>query len=92
MELLDKIRVFLLGELKLTLSEHKTLITNANKDKAKFLGTKIFRSRHQTLLRTRGFIRRAGREIRMEIPLPSVMKKLEEAKFVKNGESLPRYL
>lgn len=90
--LLTKLRIFLLEELKLNLSDKKTLITNANKEKALFLSTKIFRSRHQLLTRTHGFASRIGKEIRMEIPLTKVMKKLEEAKFIKNGESTPRYL
>ena len=89
--LLNKIRTFLAKQLNLKLSDQKTLITNANKDKAKFLGTKIFRARHQSLVR-KSFIRRTGREVRLEIPLPNVMKKLALAKFVNNGQSLPRYL
>ena len=91
--LLSEIRTFLTNKLKLNLSDEKTLITNANKGKAMFLGTQIFRARHQTLTRLGSFVRRAGKEIRMMIPLPRVTKKLVEAKFMQsNGESTPRFL
>nr|UEX92734.1 hypothetical protein [Ophiocordyceps lanpingensis] len=90
--LLAKVKTFLKESLNLDLSVKKTLITNANKDKALFLGTKIFRSRHQLFKWTHGFASRVGKEIRMEIALSRVFKKLEEAKFVKDGESYPRYL
>jgi len=37
----EQIRTFLLSELKLTLSEEKTLITHAKTEKARFLGYDI---------------------------------------------------
>lgn len=43
-DLKNKITVFLRDELKLELSQEKTLITNAAKGKAHFLGTEIYRT------------------------------------------------
>lgn len=91
-DLLETIKTFLSEELKLNLSESKTLITNANKGKALFLSTQIFRARHQSLTRLRSFNRRAGREIRMMIPMDKITKKLRETNFMKNGIATPRFL
>lgn len=90
--ILNEIKDFLKDNLDLELSEKKTLITNAKKGKALFLGTKIFRSRHQTYTKTAGFARRIGREMRLEAPLDRIIKKLTEAKFIRNNESAPRFL
>lgn len=43
-DLKEKITIFLRDELKLELSQEKTLITNAAKGKAHFLGTDIYRT------------------------------------------------
>jgi group II intron reverse transcriptase/maturase len=90
--LLSKIKEFLTNELKLSLSESKTLITNANKQKALFLGTWILKSRHQIYHRALGYIKRVGREIRLELPLERVVKKLKEANFIKNDIASPKFL
>jgi hypothetical protein len=61
-EILEKIRIFLKEELRLELSQSKTLITNANEDKALFLGTNIFRTKVQTRSGGLfGFNKRVGR-------------------------------
>ena len=57
--LLARIRSFLIDELELKLSDSKTLITNANRQKALFLGTRVFRSRHQSYHRALGYVKRA---------------------------------
>lgn len=90
--LLNKIRSYLKDELKLNLSEEKTLITNANKEKALFLGTHIYRSRHQAFSRSSSFTRRIGREIRLTAPIERITKKLKEANFLSNGIPAPRFL
>ena len=71
---------------------NKTLITNAKDERALFLGTEIFKSRHQKFSRKLGFASRTSKEIRLEAPLERVIKKLTEAKFVKNHLPLPRFL
>ena len=91
-QLLEKIRDYLKGSLKLNLSENKTLITNASKGKALFLGVKIYRSRNQNFSRIAGFVRRIGKEIRLIAPIDRITKKLKEAKFLTNGIPSPRFL
>ena len=91
-EILDRIRIYLKEELKLNLSEEKTLITNANKEKALFLGTQIYRSRHQSFSRSLKFTKRLGREIRLMAPIERITKKLKEAGFLDKGVSVPRFL
>lgn len=76
----------------MNLSEKKTLITNASRDKALFLGTQVFRSRHQIFSRPLGFTRRVGKEMRLVAPIERINKKLEEAKFLVDGQPSPRFL
>jgi group II intron reverse transcriptase/maturase len=90
--LLLKIKKFLLEDLNLNLSEKKTLITNASKEKALFLGTHIFRSRHQIFSRSMGFIKRIGKEVRLEAPIERATKKLRNAKFLIGDVTAPRFL
>jgi len=91
--ILNKLERFLKSELKLDLSIEKTLITNARTDKALFLGTNLLRASHQTLSSSRfGFVKRNGRDIRMEASLDRVYKKLSEAGFVKDRIPIPRFL
>jgi group II intron reverse transcriptase/maturase len=90
--LLSDIKTFLKEELKLNLSENKTLITNADREKALFLGTHVFRSRKQVYTKYKSFIRRAGREIRLEAPISRISKKLNEAGFMNNDIATPRFL
>ena len=86
------VKAYLKEKLDLDLSEKKTLITNANKEKALFLGTRLFRSRHRSYTKWLGFVKRMGKEIRLEAPLERITRKLEQAKFIKNGVALPRFL
>lgn len=90
-EILNKLEIFFKSELKLDLSPEKTLITNARTGKALFLGTKLLRASHQTLSSSR-FVKRNGRDIRMEASLDRVYKKLSEAGFVKDRIPTPRFL
>ena len=90
--LLDKIRNYLKEKLELNLSEKKTLITNANQDKALFLGVHIFITRNLIYSRYAGFVRRVGKGIRMEAPLERIVKKLREAKFLSGNTTQPRFL
>jgi hypothetical protein len=91
--LLEKIRVFLLENLKLNLSEKKTIITNARLNRAIFLGTSIGRSRHKTFNKSlASFIRRNNREVRLEVPLDRIKKKLNDVGFLKDKSPIPRFL
>ena len=91
--ILEKIRTFLKDKLNLELSLKKTLITNAKDERALFLGTEIFRRKHQSFTFSQfGFIKRNGREVRLEAPKQRIMKKLIKAGFIINGEPSPRFL
>jgi len=119
--ILVQLRVFLKDNLKLTLSENKTLITNARHGKANFLGTRIKRarlltrqpSRHPslhpslqpslqptrqptqqpTLNYTLGSCALIiNREIRLEVPLDRIHKKLNEVGFMKDRTPVPRFI
>jgi len=90
--LLNKVKNFLKEELKLNLSEEKTLITNARKDRALFLGTVIGIGEHQTFNHTFGYASRNAKTIRFEIPKQRIEKKLTEAGFIKKGISYPRFI
>lgn len=91
--LLKKIQIFLKENLKLNLSDSKTLITNANKDRALFLGTEIFRLKDQSFSSSQfGFLKRNGREVRLEAPRLKIVNKLTDAGFRKNNIPVPRFL
>jgi hypothetical protein len=91
--ILERIKIFLKTELKLELSTKKTLITNASEDKALFLGTRIFKAKHQTFSRSRfGFVQRNNRDIRLEAPLDRVTRKLTEVGFFSDKMPVPRFL
>ena len=91
--LLDKIKTFLKKDLNLVLSENKTLITNANEDKAMFLGTEIFRRRHQSFSSSQfGFINRNAKEVRLQAPKQKILNKLADVGFLGNNEPVPRFL
>ena len=93
-EILNQLRNFLLNELKLNLSEEKTLITNASREKANFLGTRIGRGNHQTYNKSLGsYIRRNNcQEVRLEAPLDRIRKKLNAVGFLKDVTPVPRFL
>jgi hypothetical protein len=94
--ILDKTNLFLKNELELNLSLEKTLITNAQKDKATFLGTTIGRSRHASFsLSKSGHLKRNSKEIRLEASFDRVNKKLKESGFLSKSQKnlpLPRFL
>jgi hypothetical protein len=77
-----------LEELRLTLSEEKTLITNARTEMAKFLGTHIkkFATNRGTIFvknkSSKQLVRIPGGNIRMTAPISSIIKKLEQKGFL----------
>ena len=91
-ELLNKITLFLKEEFNLNLSAEKTLITNANKGKAYFLGTLIRKSTppHQSFKRS--LIIRQSTPIRLEAPLDKISQKLREAKILDGIVPVPRFI
>lgn len=91
--ILEQLRIFLRDNLKLTLSEKKTLVTNARQNRAIFLGTSIKRGLHQTFNYSLGsFARRNNRDIRLEVPLDRIHKKLNDVGFLKDKTPIPRFL
>jgi len=91
--ILEQIRIYLRDNLKLTLSENKTLITNARQGRAIFLGTSIYRGIHQTFNYSLGSLPpRNNREVRLEVPLNRILKKLNEVGFLKDRTPIPRFL
>lgn len=90
--LLNRIKAFLKENLRLNLSEQKTLITNAKVAKALFLGTRFGKSHHQSFNKHHGFLRRNNPGMRMVAPLDRIMKKLSEAGLVKDKKPIPRFL
>jgi retron-type reverse transcriptase len=80
-KVLDKIRLFLQLYLGLRLNETKTLITHSNTQKAFFLGTYIFKSRHTTFHKRSSVLNINGGDIRMEAPIKQVTDKLAQFGF-----------
>lgn len=94
-EILHRVKDFLKDNLKLELSETKTLITNPREEPALFLGTLIKISEHVTQHPgAHGQGRRAVSQVVLLAPLDRIYKKLSEAKFfdLEKKESLPRFL
>jgi hypothetical protein len=91
MELKTNLKEFL-RELKLTLSEEKTLITNARKDKAKFLGTEIKRfASNRSMIFTRSNTLKRNRRIPsgniwMSLPLQTIVNRLASKGFIELKE------
>lgn len=87
LELKTNLKEFL-RELKLTLSEEKTLVTNAKKDKARFLGIEIkrFASNRSTILTKSNVLKRNRRipsgNIWMALPLQSIVHRLVTKGFI----------
>ena len=90
--ILEQIRNYLDKELKLKLSDSQTLITNASKEKALFLGTSIGMAQHQSYSRTYGYSTRNAKEIRMEAPKNRIIKKLTESGIMKENKAAPKFL
>jgi len=98
-EIKEKVRQFLKAELDLTLSEEKTVITNARTADAKFLGYRIrlgrskYAEQKQTLSTNasgKNFKRRStGMQIVLKAPMDELVKKLNQKGFCdKNGRPL----
>jgi len=95
-----KVRNFLSTELKLTLSEKKTVIINSRTQEAKFLGYKIRLGRtnkeQKQTVTTNGsgkvFKRRStGSEIVLRVPMEEIIKRLHTKGFCdKNGNPVHR--
>lgn len=85
-EIKQKIKEFLENQLKLTLSEEKTLITHAHGDRARFLGYEISTMHENTKL-TKGR-RSINGKIQLRIP-PDVIKD-KRRKYMCNGKPTPR--
>lgn len=87
-----EVKNFLSTELHLELSESKTLITNLSLGKVSFLGTSIARARVNTYGRkSRNFLIRDNKTLRLTAPIDSVIKKLTAAGIIKNGKPIPRW-
>ena len=80
------------NKVGLTINETKTKITNLNKDKAKFLGVYITRSKHTKFRILQKVIARQNRKLRMVVSLREIKKKLREASFLKGDSSNPKFL
>lgn len=89
-EILDKIKVFCLEELGLTVSEEKTRITNSFKDWILFLGVNIKHSAIQTISRHIGVLRRNPKALLLTAPLGRIRAKLKAAGFIKDNQSQTR--
>lgn len=98
-EIKQEIKVYLQDQLKLTLSEEKTRITNARTEEALFLGTTLHigsngQARITLQADTRGktFHRRStGWQTVMKAPLPRLMKRLSERGFcTAEGKPTPK--
>jgi len=89
--ILVQLRVFLKDNLKLTLNENKTIITNARQGSAYFLGTRINKARLLNL-KYSTCTRRINREIRLEVPLDRIQKKLNELGLLKDRTPVPKFI
>jgi group II intron reverse transcriptase/maturase len=79
----ERLREFLASQLKLTLSQEKTLITHAGDDKAKFLGHEIMVVREGDLISDNGMRATNGR-IALLMPRKVVLKQMQ--RFSKEGK------
>ena len=98
-EIKQKIKTFLSDDLKLTLSEEKTCITNARTQEAFFLGTTLkignggkAKVKQMTNWTGKTFKRRTtGWETVMKAPLSRLVKRLSDRGFcTKEGEPIPK--
>jgi len=81
-----------LNDLELVLNKEKTLITNARYEKASFLGVRFGLSKHRTYNKFRGYLSRNKFNIRFEVPLELIKKKLTNTNFLKGIKSQPKLL
>jgi hypothetical protein len=107
-DLLNKITLFLKEELNLNLSAENTIITNANKGKAYFIGTSISKPTPkprptskptpkakaplQSFQRSLVIRQSIPISIRLEAPLDKISHKLREAKILKGIVPVPRFI
>lgn len=91
--ILSQIRWFLAKELKLELSENKTLITHIATQKVLFLGVYIGRARTTRFTKyTLGQPIRNGLRLRFEAPISVITKKLTMANFIEDNRPRPKFL
>ena len=93
-EIKKEIGRFLQEELKLELSEAKTLITNARSEKARFLGYEISVSqadekRHKDT-RKNGTIRRRSINGRAKLTIPKDVRDAYSQKYMRDGKAIHR--
>ena len=84
MELKNKINAFLRNELNLMLNPEKTKITHAEKDHAKFLGYKIYKTKVRKMPIKRDKLGQLSQIIPRPIlnaPIKEIVKKLAEKKY-----------
>ena len=81
-------------EMELEVNSVKTKITNLNRDKALFLGTRIFRAKHRKYVKIgpKKFSRRNRLALRFEAPLDNIKTKLSLTKFWGFNKPQPRFL
>jgi len=93
-EITKEIREFLQEELKLELSEAKTLVTNARSEKARFLGyeigvTQADAKRHKDT-RKNGTISRRSINGRAKLTIPKDVRDAWSQKYMRNGKAVHR--
>ena len=84
----------MLTGIGLELSSSKTKVTNINSDRALFLGTEIMRAREYTYARTshNQFLKRNSKKLRFLAPISRIEKRLDDAGFMRNGKSFPKFV
>ena len=93
LELLKKVREFCRTTLKLDVSEKKTKITNLNKEKAVFLGTNVFRSKHVKHSRKSSSAKqRLNLQLQLHVSLDRIRDKLQTVSILKEGEPNHKFL
>ena len=90
------VTTFCRDTMNLELNNEKTKVTNLGKEKVLFLGTYIFRARHQ---KYHGFsnkgsraLRRSTRRLQFHVPLNRVKLKLKTAGFLRKDQSHPKFI
>ena len=91
-EIKRKISKFCDMTLKLQLSETKTHITNLNRRKAFFLGSEIYRSRHQKYHGFKNRLRRSVKRLRLDAPLQAIRGKLTASGFIRKNLPHPKFV
>jgi hypothetical protein len=91
--ILQRVKVFL-DSIDLNLSDSKTKITDISTSEALFLGTNIKRASQVSFSRpshTR-YLKRNSRKLRLEAPIRRILKKLQQANFLKGGKPSPKFV